>query len=96
MTLRGFIWLDKIVEKLASKHSVSQAEAEQVFDAENEPHFRFVERGYQSGEDVYAALGRTNGGRFLIVFFILKQDKRALIVSARTMTDSERRQYERR
>jgi hypothetical protein len=32
---------------------------------ENTPHFRFVEKGYREGENVYAALGRTDAGRYL-------------------------------
>ncbi len=93
MTIRGFLWLEVIIEKLASKHAVSTKEVEQVFDPENEPYFRFVEKGHREGENVYAALGRTNGGRTLIVFFVLKTDGRALVVSAREMTPSERRHY---
>ncbi|HVF85206.1 MAG TPA: hypothetical protein VM821_04435 [Abditibacteriaceae bacterium] len=58
--------------------------------------FRFVERGHRAGENVYAALGQANGGRYLIGFFVWKQNGQALIVSARDMTASGRRQYERR
>ncbi len=43
---------------------------------------------------MYAALGRTGAGRYLIVFFVRKPDGRALVVSARTMTDAERKRYE--
>jgi uncharacterized DUF497 family protein len=43
---------------------------------------------------VYAALGQTENGRYLIVFFILKKDGRAIILSARDMTLSERKRYE--
>lgn len=82
MRIRGFLWLDAIVEKLASKHAVSVSEVEQVFDEENQPYFRFVESGHREGEDVYAALGQTNGERYLMVFFVLKADGEALIVSA--------------
>jgi uncharacterized DUF497 family protein len=39
-------------------------------------------------------MGRTDAGRCLIAFFVLKKDKRALIVSARTMTDAEKKRYE--
>lgn len=48
------------------------------------------------GEDVYAALGQTEAGRYLIVFFIVKARHHALVLSARDMTQSERRRYERR
>ena len=45
---------------------------------------------------MYTALGQTDGDRYLIVFFILKQQRQALIVSARDMTGSERKRYERK
>lgn len=60
------------------------------------PHIRFVEKGHVAGENVYAALGQTENGRYLVVFFVYKADKRALIISARDMDAAERKQYERR
>ena len=89
MKIRGFVWLETIVDKLASKHNVSIGEVEQVFA--NAPHFRFVESGNREGENVYTAQGQTNGGRYLIVFLILKINGYALIVSACEMTSAERR-----
>lgn len=56
--------------------------------------FRFIEKGYISGENLYAAMGQTNNGRYLIVFFIYKTNKRVLIISARDMTKSERKLHE--
>jgi len=53
-----------------------------------------VEKGFVKGENVYAALGRTYSGRYLVVFFVYKRSGQALIVSARDMTASERRRYE--
>jgi uncharacterized DUF497 family protein len=44
---------------------------------------------------VYAALGQTESGRYLIVFFILKQGAVALPISARDMTPRERKLYAR-
>jgi len=41
-------------------------------------------------------MGKTDSGRYLIVFFILKRDQRALIISAREMNLQERRHYEKR
>jgi uncharacterized DUF497 family protein len=55
-----FIWLEDIVQKLLRKHAVSQKEVAEIFI--NRPRFRFIEKGHRSGENVYAALGRTNGG----------------------------------
>lgn len=54
-----------------------------------------IERGRVQGEDVYRALGQTAEGRYLAVFFVLKQGSRALVISAREMERMERREYER-
>lgn len=94
MKITGFIWLDDIVEKLDYKHRVQPHEVIEVF--EDYPFFRLVEKGHRQGENVYAALGQAMGGRYLIVFFVFKQDGRALILSACDMTKAERRNYERR
>lgn len=94
MRIQGIIWLDEVVEKLATKHNVRQNEVVEVFL--NQPYFRFVEKGHRFGENVYAALGQTKNGRYLIIFFIHKKDGRAIILSARDMTPSERRRYEQR
>ncbi len=92
MLIEGLIWLDEIIEKLIWKHHVQQSEVGEILS--NNPHFRFVEKGHHQGEDVYAALGQTLGGRYLIVFFVYKKDKHILILSARDMTPAERRRYE--
>ena len=83
MYIDDFIWLPNIIEKLAVKHNVTQDESEQIFF--NHPKYRFVETGYSEGEDIYAALGQSNAGRYLIVFFVGKAGNIALIVSARDM-----------
>ncbi len=93
MRIEGIIWFDEIIEKLEWKHSVQPCEVTEVFV--NTHEFRFVEKGHRAGENVYAAMGQTNAGRYLIVFFIYKKDRRAFILSARNMTDRERRKYER-
>jgi uncharacterized DUF497 family protein len=94
MRITGLVWLRDIVLKLLRKHSVAQEEVAEVFW--NHPRFRFIENGHHPGENVYAALGRTDAGRYLIVFFVHKSDRRALILSARDMTRAERRQYEKK
>jgi uncharacterized DUF497 family protein len=91
MRINGIIWLRDVVDKLSSKHRVEAEEVEQVF--ENQPKFRFLEKGERSGEDVYTALGQTNGGRYLAVMFIYKKSKDALILSARSMAPREKRLY---
>jgi uncharacterized DUF497 family protein len=94
LKIKGIIWIDEIIDKLATKHNVSQNEVLEVLI--NQPYFRFVEKGHRLGENVYAALAQTKSGRYLIVFFIYKKDGRAIILSARDMTSSERRNYEER
>ncbi len=94
MKLSGIIWLEEIVEKIARKHHVSQEEIREVL--RNSSHFRFVEKGHRQGENVYAAMGQTNAGRYLIIFFVRKKTRQALILSARDMTGSERRRYEKK
>jgi len=92
LKINGLLWLDEIIDKLKRKHNVHQNEVKEVLN--NKPIFRFVEKGHYSGENVYAAMGHTDSGRHLIVFFIYKDDRRALILSARSMTKAERRLYE--
>ena len=94
MLIERFIWLPSVVEKLQSKHNVVPEEAEEVFYGD--PLIKFHEKGRVQGEHMYTALGQTDGDRYLIVFFILKQQRQALIVSARDMTGSERKRYERK
>jgi len=99
MEIEDFLWNEEVVDKLAVKHGVETWEVEEVFD--NGPHIRFRQRGRRAGEDLYAALGQTDAGRYLIVFFIHKPAQagrplsQAFIVSARDMADKERKQYER-
>lgn len=92
MEIREFIFLDKIVEKLDRKHRVKPQEVEEIFI--QSPKIRFVEKGYRKDENVYAALGQTYTGRYLIVFFVYKQNKTALILSARDMDNAERRRFQ--
>ncbi|NUM43435.1 MAG: BrnT family toxin [Anaerolineales bacterium] len=94
MKINGLFFLRHIIDKLYVKHNVLKEEVEEVF-AQN-PWIIFVEKGHFPGEDVYAALGQTEAGRYLKVFFVYKADKQALIVSARDMTHTDRRRYERK
>lgn len=91
MHIAGIIWLRTIVDKLISKHGVQREEVKELFD--NKPKFRLVEKGQRRGENLYSATGKTNTDRYLVVFFIYKKDQRALIISARDMTSSERKKH---
>jgi uncharacterized DUF497 family protein len=95
MQIDSIVCPEHVEEKLESKHSVTCREARQVLL--NEPRVRFAEKGYTEGDDVYVALGQTFGGRYLSVFFIYKPvEKAAIIISARDMSDKERKAYGRK
>ena len=91
MLIRRIIWKDLFVEKLAEKHGVSVTEAEDVLS--RKPHIRKMSKGQVKGENVYAAYGQTEGGRYLIVFYILKLTGAILPISARDMDGAERKYY---
>jgi len=86
------IWLDTIVEKLAWKHNILASEVEEVLGG-NCRIFK-KEKGRVEGEHLYNALGRTNNGRYMSVFFIMKLNNKALIVTARDMNKAERKRHE--
>jgi uncharacterized DUF497 family protein len=94
MEIRDIIWIDLFVDKIWNKHHVEIDEVEEVF--KSSPKVRFIEEGDVDGEDMYAAMGQTRNGRYLIVFFVLKKNGSALVVSARDMTKKERRLYEKK
>ncbi|MDT4954118.1 MAG: uncharacterized protein QOJ02_2256 [Acidobacteriota bacterium] len=91
MKITGIIWLTRFVEKIERKHSVSTDEVEQVFA--NQPRVRLIERGDVIGENLYRAIGQTDDGRYLAVFFIYKGENRALVISARDTNSGERKSY---
>jgi uncharacterized DUF497 family protein len=91
MKIVGFIWLEEIVDKLEVKHQVMPEEVEHVFVSN--PRIRRMNRGHYRGEDVFRALGQTEAGRYLTIFFIHKLTGEALILSARDMDEKERKSY---
>jgi uncharacterized DUF497 family protein len=95
MQIDSIVCPEHIEEKLTSKHGVTCREARQVLL--NEPRIRFAEKGHTEGDDVYAAFGQTFGGRYLAVFFIYKPaTNTAIIISARDMSNRERKAYGRK
>jgi uncharacterized DUF497 family protein len=91
MKVSGIIWLRDIVDKLLWKHNVTTNEVEEVF--KHPPRYRFIESGDIENEDLYVALGRTEAGRYLIIFFVHKSTGDALVISARDMTQKEKKSY---
>ncbi|MBI3914165.1 MAG: BrnT family toxin [Chloroflexi bacterium] len=92
MKINRVIWYEQFEEKLQVKHHVDIREAEQAL--RNHRRARRVKRGHVRGEDVYLALGQTDEGRYLSVFFVWKKSQDAIIISARDMDDAERDDYE--
>ena len=91
MRLYDVIWKNNFVEKMADKHGVTTNEVEEILFSK--PHVRVAEKGRVKGENLYLAYGQTMVGRYLVVFFIRKRRTAALPISARDMTQSERRYY---
>lgn len=83
--------LPDVADKLLWKHSIVEAEVRQVF--RNKPTMRKIEKGNVRNEDLYSALGQTDSGRYLIIYFIYKSSRDALVISARDMDDKEKRRY---
>jgi hypothetical protein len=94
LKIKECLWLDKFVDKIIRKHNVSLEEVEQVLS--KDPVIQRLEGGHVKGEDLFIGFGRTDAGRYLSVLFVLKKDKRALVISARDMTKRERRKYGKR
>ena len=91
MFINDIIWLDYVIEKISRKHDVLPEEVEEVLF--NKPKYRRAQKGKFEGEDLYYAYGQTDSGRYLIVVFIYKRTKDALIFSARDMERNERKNY---
>ncbi len=91
MELHEILWKSRYVEKIAVKHRITTDEVEEVLF--RRPLVRFWEKGKVQGENLYVAYGQTDAGRYLIIFFIQKAGNTALPISARGMTDAERRYY---
>jgi uncharacterized DUF497 family protein len=85
------IWFPQFVEKIERKHGLSPEEVESALAACR--RIQRIERGTVRGEHVYRALGQTEAGRYIAVFFIDKGAGRALVISARDMSPKERKHY---
>ena len=89
--IEDIIWPESVLEKITWKHGILPCEVEEVLSSKCKIFKK--EKGKVEGEHLYNALGKTNSGRYLSVFFIRKMDNKALILTARTMNKRERRRY---
>ena len=88
-----FQWDEGNARKSFDKHSVSQAEAEQVFF--NKPFLVVEDVKHSRPEPRFHALGVTNSGRQLHVTFTLRGKNTTIrVISARDMHREERSRYE--
>ena len=85
-----FEWDEGNSVKNWEKHAVSQSECEQIFL--NKPLIVKRDKKHSMAEARYFALGKTDTDRFLFSVFTIR-GKKIRIISARNMTEDERRRY---
>ena len=88
MRIHELLWSQDRVEHIA-RHNVYPYEVEEVcFSAP------FIQRAKSHGENpVYYVLGQTDAGRYLFCLIIQFPESRGYPVTARPMTDKEKRRY---
>lgn len=80
-------------DKITRKHNVSVEEVYEVLcNSEHPPHIRRSSKGQHR----YLAMGQTDAGRYLTIVFIKSASNVCKVLTAREMTNSERRWYQRR
>ena len=89
MKIERISWDQETVDHI-SNHSVSPEEVEEVLFNDVDPPFIM-----QGKEGKYLAYGRTHGGRQLFIAWASRY-KKTKIITARDMTQKERRFYRRR
>lgn len=82
-----FWWDEQNIEHIAN-HGVSPEETEQVID--DTPLIIRAKQGK------YIAFGQTDAGRYLVVVFVEKTDRRLRDITARDMTNNEKKRFKRR
>jgi len=89
MRIENITWDEETAEHI-SRHAVSPEEVEEVlFNDSDSPR---IMRGKDRR---YLAYGKTNAGRFLLVVLIIA-DRKTRIITARDMTDREKKFYRRK
>ena len=83
------MWTEESEHHIWSGHEVTPAEVEEAVNTRP----RLVEPGQDDTELVF---GTTDAGRYLVVVLAEALDGRDYVVTARRMTDAERRMFRRR
>jgi len=90
MRIHEIIWPEDRIDHIA-RHGVTPEEVEEVCFGQP-----FVQRAKAEGKHpVYYALGQTAGGRYLFCVVIQFPDGKGYPVTARPMTENEKRRYRR-
>ncbi len=87
MSQYRFWWDDNNIEHIAN-HGVEPYEAEAVID--DDPVI------LKAGRGKYVAYGQTDAGRYMLVVFAPKSERRLRIITARDMTTAEKKRLRRR
>lgn len=87
MRISEFDWDERSEEHIA-RHGVDPSEVEEVF--RRSP---LIQKGR---EGAYLAWGQSAVGRYLLVVFVRREDGTARVLTARDMSDREKRRYRRR
>lgn len=87
----GFQWDQGNIDKSLIKHDVENWECEQVFF--NRPLLVLDDPKHSISEKRWAAFGKTDADRLLIVIFT-KRDNLIRVISAREMNKKERKFYD--
>ena len=88
MEIREFVWPPDRIDHIA-QHGVTPEEVEQVCFGHP-----LVQRAVSQGENpVYYILGQTDEGRYLFCVVIRFPDGKGYPVTARLMSDKEKRRY---
>jgi len=97
MHIARIVCPEAIEDKLAVKHHVTVREVRHKYCCQTHVSGLLRRVIPRATMYVYAAFGQTFGGRHLAVFFVYKPDTAtAIIISARDMSDKERRAYGRK
>jgi len=86
--IKEFQWDERNERHIMERHNVTKSDAEEVFMGD--PYFRI---GRDGTRYVY---GQTSAGRYLFIVYLYLGNGVARVITARDMTDGERKLYLRR
>jgi hypothetical protein len=89
--LAGFEWDQGNIDKNLIKHNVENWECEQIFF--NDPLIVLDDPKHSIAENRFAAFGKTDAERLLVVIFTIRS-RLIRVISARKMNRKERNFYE--